>query len=73
LLLFFHFFDPVRIPERVQSVLTARVRWRHIRNHRRLAIPSEGVFEDLSELASSEGEMLLFQVQGSDAFLQGQQ
>jgi hypothetical protein len=43
-------------------VLTAAASRGDIGNHSGFAVASEGVFEDLGKLASSEGQMLLFEV-----------
>lgn len=59
---FFELLDSVTISQRIQRVLTAAGRWWDIRNHSRLTVPSERVFEHLCELRASERGMLFLQV-----------
>lgn len=73
LLTAFQFFDSVSIPECVEGVLTGGITWGDVANHDSAAVADEGVLEHLSQLASAKGSVVLLEVDGPDAFLQGEQ
>jgi hypothetical protein len=69
---FLKLFHSVSISQSVQRMLTTAVSWGDISNHGGFAVSSKGILEHLSELAASEGQMLLLEVQCSDALLKSQ-
>lgn len=68
---FLQFFDSVGVTQSIQSMFATCAGGRNIGDHRCLAVASEGVFEHLSELASSERRVFLVQIESSDALFQG--
>jgi hypothetical protein len=73
LLLLLQLLHPVGIPQRIESVLAAGHGRRDVGYHGSLRIACEGILEHLGELAAAEWEMLLLQVESTDALLEGEE
>lgn len=70
---FLEFLDAVPVSERVERVLAARGGGRHVGDHSGFAVASEGVLEHLRQLAATEGQVLLLEVESSDTLLECEQ
>ena len=60
----------VRIPQSIQSMLTARFTGRHIGDHSGATIPNKGILKHLGELAPSKGSVALVLIQSANALFQ---
>lgn len=68
LTIFFHFFDPVSVSQGVEGVLGACVGGADVGDHGGATVPSKGISQHFGKLTPAEGQMLLLEVEGSDAF-----
>lgn len=68
-----HFFDSVSIPQRVESMLSARVGRTNIGNHGSLAVSGQGILKHSGEHRLSKLYVILLLVKSPNAFLESQQ